>query len=326
MQEQIFEQFASIALGKPQKFKNLSIYPMNAQNGKSPVYLTLKEALQQKCLTVTEISDAGSVPQIRVINNADKPVLLVDGEELTGAKQNRILNTSILLKKRSTTIIPVSCTESGRWGYNSQEFRDSEVQSTPGLRKNKMATINYNLAKKKEFVSDQADVWDDVEKMSVQANVVSGTHAMKDIYTAWQEELNEFEDAFEVQPDQKGILVMINGTIAGFDLFSRTKPLKILFPKLLKSYAMDTILRKEKNQQHSGDTKAKEFLKQVTGTKVKRYKSPGHGWDYRFEGNKTVGSALIYRKQIIHAAFFKNSSKKDHGNMEGSRRRRDFRL
>ena len=36
---------------------------------------------------------------------------MLAGEEPVGAKQNRILNTTILLKKHSETTIPVSCTK-----------------------------------------------------------------------------------------------------------------------------------------------------------------------------------------------------------------------
>ena len=47
---------------------------------------------------VTEVSEAGSVPFIQVANRADRPLLLLDGEELIGAKQNRILNTTVLVE------------------------------------------------------------------------------------------------------------------------------------------------------------------------------------------------------------------------------------
>jgi len=61
------------------------------------------------------------VPELAVVNDGDIHVLLLDGEELRGAKQNRMLNTTILLKPKSKTIIPVSCTEQGRWNYASAE-------------------------------------------------------------------------------------------------------------------------------------------------------------------------------------------------------------
>ena len=55
-------------------------------------------------------------------NNSDLPVLLLDGEELAGAKQNRVLNSTILVKEKSELIIPVSCTEQG----GCQDIRGEE--------------------------------------------------------------------------------------------------------------------------------------------------------------------------------------------------------
>ncbi len=46
-------------------------------------------------------------------------MLLLDGEHLEGAMQNRVLNVSVLAAARHDTVIPVSCVERGRWGYGS---------------------------------------------------------------------------------------------------------------------------------------------------------------------------------------------------------------
>jgi hypothetical protein len=60
-----------------------------------------------------------------VVNRGNKPVFLVEAEDMAGAKQNRVLNTSILLKVVCETIIPVSCTGQGRWSYASKAFSES---------------------------------------------------------------------------------------------------------------------------------------------------------------------------------------------------------
>jgi len=84
--------------------------------------LKLKETLIQNLLKITELNDSGAVPQLKVMKNAELPVLILDVEELMGAKQNRIVNTSILLKEKFKTIIPVCCVEQGRWSYTSKKF------------------------------------------------------------------------------------------------------------------------------------------------------------------------------------------------------------
>ena len=40
-------------------------------------------------MRITEVDDEGSVPELRVANLGDRPLLLLDGEQLVGAKQNR---------------------------------------------------------------------------------------------------------------------------------------------------------------------------------------------------------------------------------------------
>jgi hypothetical protein len=115
METTIFERLSKLELGPIQQHNNLAVIPLFAPGMEGPEYLTLKQALDARLLTIAEVSQGGSVPELKVINQGDLPVLLLDGEELVGAKQNRILNTTILLKEKSETLIPVSCTESGRW-------------------------------------------------------------------------------------------------------------------------------------------------------------------------------------------------------------------
>ncbi len=76
-----------------------------------PGYTTLDDALAQGCAEITEVSDQGRVPELRFLNTGDKPILLLDGEELVGAKQNRVLNLTILAPADDAIMIPVTCVE-----------------------------------------------------------------------------------------------------------------------------------------------------------------------------------------------------------------------
>jgi hypothetical protein len=50
-------------------------------------------------IEAAEVNETGSVPELKVINRSPEMVLLLDGEELVGAKQNRIVNITILSAK-----------------------------------------------------------------------------------------------------------------------------------------------------------------------------------------------------------------------------------
>lgn len=97
-----------------------------------------------------------------VVNRAHKPVLLIDGEELAGAKQNRVPNTSILIKEVSETKIPVSCTEQGRRSYASQAFAESGHVMACKSRSKKTRSVHQSLEACGAPKSDQGEVWDGV--------------------------------------------------------------------------------------------------------------------------------------------------------------------
>ena len=52
----------------------------------------------------------------------------------------------------------------------------------------------------------------------------------------------------------------------------------------------------------------------------------GLGWDYRFQAPGMVGSALVYEKTVVHAAFFRASEGDRTGRISSLRGRRSFRL
>src|SRR5512133_3615464 len=125
MENSVKNRLQSVQFAEAQIYRNIAIVPLIAPTDGTLQYRTLGEALATWDVAITEVSTAGSVPELMVINRANKPVLLVDGEELAGAKQNRVLNTSILVKEVSKTKIPVSCTEQGLWSYASKAFCES---------------------------------------------------------------------------------------------------------------------------------------------------------------------------------------------------------
>jgi hypothetical protein len=97
-------------------------------------YLLSEEAIRAGSVAVEEVSEGGSVPNLLVTNQGDSRVLFLEGEELRGAKQNRVLNTSVLIAAHSQTPIPVSCVEQGRWRYRTRHFSSGGSHSCSKLR------------------------------------------------------------------------------------------------------------------------------------------------------------------------------------------------
>jgi hypothetical protein len=317
---------SKLQYGELQTFNNMAVIPLFSSVDHSPRYLTLKEALERGLLVITEISMTGSVPELRVVNKADVPVLLLDGEELAGAKQNRVLNTTIFLKEESETIIPVSCTEQGRWSYASAEFFDSGNIMSRNLRSRNASSVKHSLEASRSYRGDQGAVWEGIASCAMMANVRSVTGAMSDIYESKLDDPKGYLDVFKYVPRQNGIFVMVNGRAAGFDIISFEPAYEILHPKLVKSYAMDALLARSNRDDEPSIGKARSFIEEAVQCEEKRFKSVGHGWDHRFEGKGMVGSSLVHQEKVIHLAFFRTNQEERMDRISSATARRRFRL
>jgi len=157
-----------------------------------PEYLTLSEGLTRQLVSITEIHSAGTVPQVKVTNLAEALLLLVDGEELIGARQNRTLNTSILVAGKTELVVPVSCTEAGRWAYKRAAFADAGHVSPHKLRKAKSDSVTASLLRNLGHKSDQRAVWQAVDCLCASAGTKSPTRAMFDAMAAKAKELDDY--------------------------------------------------------------------------------------------------------------------------------------
>ena len=105
--------------------------------------------LAGESVRITEVREGGSVPDLRVANLGDVPLLLLDGEQLVGAKQNRILNMTVLVAAQSEVTIPVSFVEQGRWRYQARRSAPSDFSQYASLRAKKSAWVSRSLRKVK---------------------------------------------------------------------------------------------------------------------------------------------------------------------------------
>ncbi|HPL68315.1 MAG TPA: hypothetical protein PLG94_17400 [Smithellaceae bacterium] len=325
MEAIIKNSLEGIRLGEIQVHGHVAVIPIIGNGNSGPDYLTMKEAMEKQLLTVTEVTEGGTVPELKVVNRAEKPVLLLDGEELSGAKQNRVLNTTILLKEISETVIPVSCTEHGRWSYQSAQFEESGHIMSAKLRRVKNASVHENLKSAHSFRSDQGAVWDEIAVQAHINKVSPVTGAMKDVLEARQEDMDAFIEHLPIVADQVGVVVLVNGEVVGLDKVSRAASFSVLQPKLLRSYVMDALTEKPRKARETPREKADVFLKRIIQCGEQIFDSVGYGRDYRYEGRKIVGSALVHEGAAIHMAFFQITETEKAGRMSPVSRRRAYR-
>ncbi len=303
---EIDRKLAALTPGSPQRCKGLTMIPLFESEEGLDDYLTLDEALARGLGEVTEVSEGGSVPELRFRNRADKPVLLVDGEELVGSKQNRILNMSILAPARSETLIPVSCVESGRWAWRARSSGTSNRAIYSKLRSKKVAQVSASLHEGGLRSSDQQSIWDDIAEKSERMNAFCDTGASSAIYERHREDLEEFVAALKPQDGQAGAIFVINQRPVGIEVFQSARLFACFFPKLVRSYGLDAIDESDapanSDDPHAVDVA--EMLSGVREAQASRFQAVGLGEDIRLEGGSMLGAALAADGNLVHLAAF----------------------
>jgi hypothetical protein len=304
----IQQTLGQVEIGAPQSFSDLTMVPLFYAADAPASYLTLDEALGKGLARVTEVSEGGHVPELRFENLGESPVFLMDGEELIGARQNRVINISILVGARKTIAIPVSCVERGRWSYVSREFRSADRTLYASAKAAKMRHVSQSLREERSRRSDQAAVWRDIAEKSARLSVDSTTEAMADMYEGSHRSLDEYHQALRPVPAQAGAAFAIGGRLIGIEVFDAPATFAKLFPKLVAGYALDAIDRHEQGSAEVSLEQVRSLLRRIAAASAEQYAALGEGQDVRLSGYALGGGALVVGDRVIHLAAFEERS------------------
>ncbi len=312
MEHVIKDYLGQVKVGRKQSFKNLSIFPLLSTYCLDLEYLLLDEALSEDLIQVVEVDKEGSVPELKVINKSPLMILILDGEELVGAKQNRIVNTTILIQGNATIVIPVSCVEQGRWSYDSPRFYSQSRVMSPSLRAMKSEQIHHSIRVSGEYRSDQGAIWNEISEKAGRRGATSPSMAMASIYEKDMPSIQEYVKHFKLIDSQVGAIFMIDGKVVGLDSFGKPESFSKAFKKLVESYALDAIDWFDPEKEHKAlKNEVTKFMKSSQTANVESRESIGLGRDLRIESRKITGFALSLDDQILHLSIFTRENGRD---------------
>ena len=231
----------SITIGDPLCHEGLAVFPLTTERVCAYDHLLLEEILPSGGFKITETSESGSVPELIAVNGTESAVLLVDGEELVGAKQNRILNASVLVGPGAAVKIPVSCVEQGRWEYRSPNF--SAGMYAPSLLR---ASTARESGRTRSARANQRRVWRDVACFLRNSKIQSSTGALNDLYEFRGPDFEAYEQALPLPEEACGFVAVIDGRVAGCDMFARPDALRRKWPRLVRALAAEALVSRDR--------------------------------------------------------------------------------
>ncbi|MCC6630143.1 MAG: hypothetical protein IT340_22410 [Chloroflexi bacterium] len=314
---------AALRLGDPISDRALALVPLYADGRSRTVpYRTLAAAIALGEVIVTESAQA-TVSTLQLINKGELPVLILDGEEVVGGRQNRVVNTTLLVPACSSFDLPMSCVEHGRW-HELQPVFDAGETAYPRLRSQKHEQVAASYAARGAPVADQAAVWDEVADRHRRIGSRSDTGAMRDAYAERQEDLTRAQQQLRSPDDGPvGVLALVSGRAACADIFDQTDTLAVYWTRLVRSYALEALGAEPATPSLDSALRLlqRPFMAQRTA-----FPSPGLGQDVRISGNGVVGAALVCEGVAIHTALFRHrrSDTNDPSTRRPSQRTRRF--
>ena len=239
------------SIGKAQHHENLTLFPILAQADRDLPYLLMVDALASGTLTISEKGE-GTVPFLLAKNSAPHPTLLLDGEQLVGARQNRMTNRSILLPAMTTLEIPVSCMEHGRWHFVSEEFSPAPQNAPSRVRRRaremEVRAMHEAAARgfgerssHRDLQMAQGEIWQEISAMGEKLGGASPTGALDALYVHQQDQIHRWLEAFPLLPLQVGLVAFLKSTPLGLDAVGSPGLFAKLHRRILTGYVLDAM-------------------------------------------------------------------------------------
>ena len=298
----IRQAVSSVTLGCPMEHGGLTVTPLIGDDDPACEYVTLEEALAREVVSVKEMF-CGDTNRLCLSNRADEPLLIVDGEELAGSIQNRVVNLSMLVRQHNRVLIPVSCVEHGRAHGATLRFTSApRIQFASG-RAERIREVSRSLANEGERSGNQGSVWSSIARKCMELDAHSATGAMAAIYERHATALTGYVDALRPVQRQRGAVFQLGGHPAGMELFDTSGTWRRLHRKIVSSYAVEALDSKPVDAAEP-DITATALLDLLGESRACSYTTFGDGFDLRITGALVTAAALVFSARVIHLAAF----------------------
>ena len=286
--------------------------------------MTLDEALKNQ---TAEVLETGTVNELIIKNkSSENSILILEGTIVKGGKQNRVINTTLILDKESECKVPTACVEQNRWSYNvpndffnsdninssntilefdSHFFSSNYVSPTMYCSLNK--TVNKSLDSE-SYHADQTEIWNEVQTHNSSLDVKSTTQDYTKVFRDKEKEINEYYEKFKEGLDNvvfNGLLAIIKGKRIFLNFSCDPEIMDVRLKPFIESIVVESFSL-EQNSIVNPHLKVEDFLNLLPNIAVKTYKNKSGDLDIRFDDKNIVGSYYVNDNDLIFLTVVKD--------------------
>ncbi len=280
----------------------LTIYPVIAANRyDASAFMTLDEGMRSGTVIITEAGRLGGlirrpqqngqsnaeVNRLMLVNNSNRPLLLLAGEVVTGGKQDRVIGVDRIVPAHSDPVdLSVFCVEPGRWVEQTAQFGSMKMQmAQPSVRRPAMAEKNQqqvwdrvranSATMTAEVAAAAPQVARELGQTSSYARVMQNPEVQKKV-EEMAAPVADYSSTLQKLRTQNavGVVVAINGQVVWADIFGSPALLESYWPKLVRSYAAEAVTSPTVQGKATQET-AQAFVDDMGGRREVAETEPG---------------------------------------------------
>ena len=294
-------------VSEPIERSNITTFFLSSIEKNNNKYLSLSEAIDKNQVQISEVNKEGLLTKLSVSNKSNDNIIILNGELIIGTqiRQDRIVDSTVLIPGHATVLINTFCGEQYRW---SPRLTNNKISTSESLyfssgRANNAADINTKLGK-------QCRIWSEISEKISDFNVKSFTNSVDQIYKKKKVNVEEIVNSFKIPPEAVGVALGINHQLINIDIFSNNYMLQTYLPKIIRSIALDSF-KKISKKSYLKKKNVHRFLRQIhQANKQKRKVIEGTlGEELQFNSESVAGSILYHKEQTVHFSAFVKENK-----------------
>ena len=304
--EQMLNMNLNFNVSEPVEKNNITTFFLSSIEKNNNKYLSFSEAIAKNQVQISEVNKKGLVTKLSVSNKSSDNIIILNGELIIGTqiRQDRIVDSTVLIPGYATVLINTFCGEQYRWSPRlSNKISTSESLYFSSGRANNAADINTKLSK-------QCRIWSEISEKISDFNVKSFTNSVDQIYKKKKVNVEEIVNFFKIPSEAVGVALGINNQLVNIDIFSNNCMLQIYLPKIIRSIALDSF-KKISKKSYLKKKDVHRFLRQIhQANKQKRKVVEGTlGEELQFNSESVAGSILYHKEQTVHFSAFVKENK-----------------
>ena len=304
--EQMPNMNLNFNVSEPVEKNNITTFFLSSIEKNNNKYLSFSEAIAKNQVQISEVNKEGLLTKLSVSNKSSDNIIILNGELIIGTqiRQDRIVDSTVLIPGYATVLINTFCGEQYRWSPRlSNKISTSESLYFSSGRANNAADINNKLNK-------QCRIWSEISEKISDFNVKSFTNSVDQIYKKKKVNVEEIVNFFKIPSEAVGVVLGINNQLVNIDIFSNNCMLQIYLPKIIRSIALDSF-KKISKKSYLKKKEVHRFLRQIhQANKQKRKVVEGSlGEELQFNSETVAGSILCHKEQTVHFSAFVKENK-----------------